>query len=204
MPTTPFRRAAPPDSGVFAPAGVPPRWRRQAELAELEHTLRAVSGRSPAEQNPPVTIASAQRGDRFAALALGGPLDDSSVPALVTHLRAVLDAGARHLVVDLSRTGRLDGRLAAILHDAAARMAALGGVLDLTGLTPRVLHRFDDDALARVFVLYRAAFEDGAHAELSWAAQRCPWGLDEVAEPHTAARHRAIIDTAGRRPAGPR
>jgi anti-anti-sigma regulatory factor len=204
MPTTPLRRAAPPDSGVFAPAAVPPRWWRQAELAELEHTLRAAIGGSPAEQSRPVTIASAQRADRFAALALGGPLDGSPIPALIAHLRAVLDAGARHLVVDLTHTGRLDEQLAAILHGVAARMAARGGVLDLTGLTPRVLHQFDDDALARVFVLYRAAFEDGARAELSWAARRCPQGLDEVAEPHTAARHRAIIDTAGCRPTGPR
>jgi hypothetical protein len=56
------------------------------------------------------------------------------------------------------------------------------------------------DPLARV-----SAFE-GAHLpELTWATLRCPGGLDEVAEPHTAARHRAVIDTgAGRtpRPAG--
>jgi anti-sigma B factor antagonist len=204
MPSTSFRRPAPPDTGVFAPAAVPPDWRRRAELAELERTLRAVIAGSPAEPSPPVTIASAQRGDRFAALALGGALAGPRAPALVAHLRAVLDAGARHLVIDLSRTGGLDDRLAAILHGVAAEMAARGGVVDLTGLTPRVLHRFDDDALARVFVLYRAAFEDGDGAELSWAARRCPYGLDEVAEPRTAARNRAVIDTAGRRPAGRR
>ncbi|MBW0108587.1 STAS domain-containing protein [Pseudonocardia sp. KRD-182] len=204
MPSIPFRTAAPPDGGVFAPAAVRPRWWRQAELAELEHTLGAVMGASPAEQDPPVTIASAQRGDGFAALVLGGPPGAPPIPALVPHLRAVLDAGARHLVVDLSRTRRLDGQLAAILHEVAVRMAARGGVLDLTGLTPRVLHGLDDEALARVFLLYRAAFEDGTRAELSWAARRCPQGLDEVAEPRTAARHRSIIDTAGRRPAGPR
>jgi hypothetical protein len=82
-------------------------------------------------------------------------------------------------------------------------MAARGGVLELTGLTPRVLHGMDDDPLARVFALYRAAFERAHPPELSWATVRCPGGLDEVAEPNTAGRHRAIIDTgAGRHAPG--
>jgi hypothetical protein len=117
-----------------------------------------------------------------------------SAGAVCAHLRGQLDAGPRHRVIDLSRVGRSDERLIALLRRVEARMVARGGV-ELTGLTPRVLHDMDDDPLDRVFALYRAAFERADQPELSWATVRCPGGLDEVAEPHTAARHRAIIDT---------
>jgi hypothetical protein len=73
-------------------------------------------------------------------------------------------------------------------------------VFELTGLTPRVLYGMDDDPLARVFARHRAALEGGSPHEVSWAVMSCPLGLDEVAEPHTAARHRCIIDTGGTTP----
>jgi ABC-type transporter Mla MlaB component len=183
------------DSGIFSAVEARPRPAREAELAELERTLRAAIVSTLAEAASPITIASAQRGDQYSAMVLGGPVEASAMGAVAAHLRGQLDAGARHLVIDLSRVGRWDDRLIALLHRVEARMAARGGVLELTGLTPRVLHDMDDDPLDRVFALHRAAFERAHPPELSWAAVRCPGGLDEVAEPHTAARHRAIIDT---------
>lgn len=195
----PRRKAVPADSGVFSPAEARPGWWREAELAELEHTLRAAITGSLTEPARPVTIASVMRGDQYAAVALGGPLDGSALRALGAHLRGLVDNGTRHLVIDLSRVGRLDARLLTLLRRVESRMAARAGVLELTGLTPRVLHDMDDDPLDRVFVLYRSAFEGAGPDEMSWAAIRCPWGLDEVAEPHTAARHRSIIDTLARR-----
>jgi hypothetical protein len=115
----------------------------------------------------------------------------------------MLDGGSRHLVLDLSRVEQLDDRLLALLRRVEVRIASRGGALELTGLTPRVLHDMDDDPLVRVFALYRGAFERAQPRELSWAALRCPGGLDEVAEPRTPARHRAIIDAkAGRHAPG--
>jgi ABC-type transporter Mla MlaB component len=152
------------------------------------------------EGTSPITIASAQRGDQYSAVVLGGSVDASVMRALCAPLRGLLDGGSRHLVIDLSRVGRLDDRLPALLRRVEARMAARGGVLELTGLTPRALHDMDDNPLARVFALYRAAFERAHPQEMSWATVRCPDGLDEVAEPYTAARHRAIIDRAGKHP----
>jgi ABC-type transporter Mla MlaB component len=199
MSTRHFRKSSPADTGVFSPAEARPGWWHDVELVELEHTLKSAISGAQAGTPRPVTIASAQRGDHYAAVALGGPLDAATIRALSAHLRALLDSATRHLVIDLSRVGQLDERLHALLRRVEARMAAYGGVLELTGLTPRVLHHMDDDPLARVFVLYRTAVDDAAPDELSWAARRCPRGLGEVAEPHTAGRHRTIIDTHARR-----
>ncbi|MDD7968112.1 STAS domain-containing protein [Actinomycetospora lemnae] len=182
-------------TGIFSSIEARPGATRQEELVELEHTLRGAIMSTLAEAAGPITIASAQRADQYSALALAGALDASAMRAVGAHLRGQLDAGSRHLVIDLSRVARFDERLTALLRRVEARMAARGDVLELTGLTPRVLHGMDDDPLARVFALHRAAFERAHQPELTWATLRCPGGLDEVAEPHTAARHRAVIDT---------
>jgi ABC-type transporter Mla MlaB component len=195
MSTSVFRTVVPADSGIFSPAEAPPAWRRQAELSELERMLRAAILSTLTDTAPPVTLASAQRADGYAAVVLAGTLDGPAIRAVSAHLRGLLDGGARHLVVDLSRVGQLDPRLHALLRRVEERMATRGGAVELTGLSPRVLHDMEDDPLARVFALYRAALENADARDLSWARMRCPGGLDEAAEPHTAARHRSIIDT---------
>jgi ABC-type transporter Mla MlaB component len=200
MTTRTTGRPAASHTGIFSSTEARPGATREEELVELEDTLRAAITSTLAEAAGPVTIASAQRADRYAALALAGALDAAAMRAVGAHLRGQLDAGSRHLVVDLSRVGRVDERLTALLRRVEARMASRGDVLELTGLTPRVLHGMDDDPLARVFALHRAALERALLPELTWAALRCPEGLDEVAEPHTAARHRAVIDTGAGRP----
>lgn len=195
MATSPLRETV---GGVlFGTAQARPGSWRQAELAELEHSLRAAIMRTLAEASRPPIIASLQRGDEYAAVAVGGPVGRRAVVALAANLRGLLEAGARHIVVDLSNMTDLDEALAALLHRAEARTLALGGVFELTGLTPRVLYWLEDDPLARVFARHRAALEDASPHELSWAVMSCPLGLDEVAEPHTAARNRCIIDTGG-------
>jgi STAS domain len=195
MQTSALREA--PGGGLFGAAQARPGSWRQAELAELEHSLRSAIMSTLAEASRPPMIASLQRGDEYAAVAVGGPVGRRAVVALGANLRGLLEAGARHIVVDLSNITDLDEGLAALMHRVEARTLALGGVFELTGLTPRVLYGMDDDPLARVFARHRAALEDGSPHELSWAVMSCPLGLDEVAEPHTAARHRCIIDTGG-------
>ncbi|MDT7684425.1 MAG: hypothetical protein QOG57_4735 [Pseudonocardiales bacterium] len=194
MQTSALREA--PGGGLFGAAQARPGSWRQAELAELERSLRSAIMSTLAEASRPPMIASLQRGDEYATVAVGGPLGRRAVVALGANLRGLLEAGARHIVVDLSNITDLEG-LAALMHRVEARTLALGGVFELTGLTPRVLYGMDDDPLARVFARHRAALEDGSPHELSWAVMSCPLGLDEVAEPHTAARHRCIIDTGG-------
>ena len=194
MATGLLRVSPPADTGIVWP-GARPGWLRQADLAELERTLRSAIMSTAAHADPPALIASVQRGDGYGAVALGGPPDRPAVRALAAQLRGLLATGVDHLVVDLSNTGQLDEGLAGLLRTTEARLAALGGVFELAGLSPRTLHGLDDDLLARVFAVYRAALEDASPRQLSWASLRCPHGLDDVAEPHTAARHRSVIDT---------
>jgi hypothetical protein len=194
MQTSALREA--PGGGLFGAAQARPGSWRQAELAELERSLRSAIMSTLVEASRPPMIASLQREDEYAAVAVGGPVGRRAVVALGANLRGLLEAGARHIVVDLSNITDMEA-LAALMHRVEARTLALGGVFELTGLTPRVLYGMDDDPLARVFARHRAALEDGSPHELSWAVMSCPLGLDEVAEPHTAARHRCIIDTGG-------
>jgi anti-anti-sigma regulatory factor len=195
MSTSVFRTVVRADSGIFSPAEAPPGWRRQAELVELERMLKAAILSSLADTAPPVSLASAQRADGYAAVVLAGTLDGPAIRAVGAHFRGLLDGGSTHLVVDLSRVEHLDPRLPALLRRMEDRMATRGGTVELTGLSPRVLHDMEDDPLAGVFALYRAALENADAHDLSWARMRCPGGLDEVAEPHTAARHRSMMDT---------
>ncbi|MDT7646711.1 MAG: hypothetical protein QOC75_3711 [Pseudonocardiales bacterium] len=118
--------------------------------------------------------------------------------ALTAHLRGLLDAGTSHLVIDLSHVKGFGRGLPNLLGRVEARTVAYGGVFELTGLTPRILYAMDDDPLARVFALYRAAFDEASPHELAWASVRCHEGLDEVAEPRTPALHRSIIDIGTR------
>lgn len=162
----------------------------------MERTLRSAIASTAVDATTPVTIASTQRG-HHAAVAIGGTPEGRAVLAVSACLRGLLDAGTRHLVVDLSRVRRLDGALAELLRKVEARLVSQGGVFEMTGLSHRVLHDMDDDPLARVFALYRAAFDAADPIDLFWAGTRCPVGLEDVAEPHTAGRHRSIIDIQG-------
>jgi len=197
--STSFTRAVvATDNAIFRSAEARPDSWRQAELVELDHTLRSAIMSTRAEANRPVMIASAQRGDQYTAVALGGQVDRRAVHALTAHLRGLLDAGTSHLVIDLSHVRGFGRGLPNLLGRVEARTVAYGGVFELTGLTPRILYAMDDDPLARVFALYRAAFDEASPHELAWASVRCPEGLDEVAEPRTPARHRSIIDMGTR------
>lgn len=198
--TTSLRRAtAPADNAFLSATEVRPISWRDVTLGELEQTLRAALSGTQGEAGRPVAIASAQRDDRYAAVAFSGHLDRSAVRAMRAHLRGLLDAGSHCLVVDLSQVAWSHEVLLSLLRAVEAAMTGRGGVFEVTGLSPRLLYDMDDELVSRVFALHRAAFETADPAALSWAAMRCPVGLDEVAEPRTARRHRAIIDRSGRR-----
>ena len=139
-------------------------------------------------------ITSAQRGSRYTAVAVGGPVDTRTVRQLAAHLAGVLNAGTHHLVVDLSHAEQVDGVLLDLMRRVEERMLARNGVFELTGLSPSVLYAMDDGSLTEVFMIYRAVVDDGDPQAMSWASLRCPLGLADVPEPHTSARHPAPID----------
>ncbi|EOD70414.1 STAS domain-containing protein [Amycolatopsis vancoresmycina] len=155
-------------------------------LAELD---RLISRAAPPGD---LTISSTLHPGRYAVVTIAGRADAAAARTLAGYLAGLVYAGARDFVVDLSRVEQPGDDFLRLLRTFGDRLAAGGGGLELTGLTPPVLHELDDEPLAEAFALYRVESEDGRR----WAALRCPQGFDGVAEPGSPARFRAFVDTA--------
>jgi hypothetical protein len=84
-----------------------------------------------------------------------------------------------------------------MLHRTQDWLSARDGVFEVTGLKPPILRAMDDPTVAEVFAIYRASLDELGPLAGRQAALRFPQGLDEVAEPHTPARHRAVIAECG-------
>ncbi|RRO17699.1 anti-sigma factor antagonist [Saccharopolyspora rhizosphaerae] len=176
----------------------PDLWRRAA-LAVLEDLVGRASVVAADEED--MTINSVQRGAHYTVVTVSGPVDLRAARQLAAHLTGLHNAGAHHVVVDLSRVTSLDENLLGVLRRVEAEVVARNGVFELMGLEPNMLHAMEDEPLSEVFTLYRAALEETGSEAASWAALRCPQGLAEVPEPRTARRHRRIFDV-GARPKG--
>jgi anti-anti-sigma regulatory factor len=172
-------------------------WRRAA-LAEVEEMVGHAVVAALTEEADEMTITSVQRGSHYTVVTVSGPVDSRATRQLAAHLNGLHNAGAHHLVVDLSRVTNLDEDLLGLMRRVEARVLARNGVFELTGLAPNVLYAMEDGPLSEVFALYRATLEEAGPQAVSWAALRCPQGLAEVPEPRTARRHRSIFDVSAR------
>ncbi|MCI2419312.1 STAS domain-containing protein [Saccharopolyspora sp. K220] len=172
-------------------------WRRAA-LAELADMAGHAFVAALTDEADEMTITSVQRGAHYTVVAVSGPVDSRATRQLAAHLNGLHNAGAHHLVVDLSRVTNLDENLLDLMRRVEARVLARNGVFELTGLAPNVLYAMEDGPLSEVFALYRATLEEAGPQAVSWAALRCPQGLAEVPEPRTARRHRSIFDVSAR------
>jgi len=110
---------------VAAPASEQPR-----PAAGTSDAARR-SGAAPTK--PP-----AHRADQQVELAVTGELDKTAAGRLATRLDQAVSAGARHLVIDLSRVTHLDGPAARSLLHRSWRVEADAGTLRLTGPTRTV------------------------------------------------------------------
>ena len=77
-------------------------------------------------------------GDRAVTITVQGALDLEQVPSLREELLGHVDAGARHIVVDLAACDFLDSTGISLLVTTHLRLAAEGGGLALANLTPQV------------------------------------------------------------------
>jgi anti-anti-sigma regulatory factor len=192
MATMPLRRPDSAGAMLFRSADVHVAPWHGGALAELARLMaRPAASTDDAGET---TITSAQRGNRYTAVAVSGAVDTRTVRQLAAHLAGLLNAGAHHLVVDLSGAEQVDDELLDLMRRVEERILARNGVFELTGLSPSVLYAMDDGSLTEVFMIYRAVVDDGDPRAMSWASLRCPLGLSDVPEPHTSARHRAYID----------
>lgn len=156
-------------------------------LTELDRLIGQVA--------PPheLTISSTLHPGSYTVVAIAGRADAPALRTLAGYLAGLVHAGSRNFVVDLSGVERPGDDLLGLLRRFGDRLTAVGGELELIGLTPPVLYELDDEPLAEIFALYRVDAEGG---QPRWAALRCPQGFDGVAEPGSPARFRAFVDTA--------
>ena len=168
---------------------------RTAALDELERLTGTVVPGGSGESSGELTVTSTLRDHNYTVVTVSGSISARAIRLLAAHFAGLLNAGTRHLVVDLSRVEGVDDDLLDLMRKVEARVRMLSGEFELTGLAPPVLYAMDDEPLTEVFAQYRAIFEDGRPRALLWSAVRFPQGLADVPEPGSAARCRAFIDT---------
>src|SRR3954447_11271663 len=87
-------------------------------------------------------------------LEVGGEVDVYTAPRLRERLVELVEAGARSVIVDLSRVEFLGSTGLGVLVGALKRLRAAGGTLALVCGHERLLKIFRITALDRVFALY--------------------------------------------------
>jgi anti-sigma B factor antagonist len=92
--------------------------------------------------------------ERTRVVAPSGPVDASSAPRLGRRLLALVDAGARALVIDLSRVSFMDSTGIGVLLNALRRMTQRNGLLLLIAPAEHLRRPFEVTGLARRFRLF--------------------------------------------------
>jgi anti-sigma B factor antagonist len=92
-----------------------------------------------------------------ATLTVSGEIDVATSPTLRRELHAILDAGASHVVIDLSATTFIDSSGLGVLVGALKRLREANGnghqTLVLTGLQPAVRKVFEITGLNTLFTI---------------------------------------------------
>jgi hypothetical protein len=121
---------------------------------------------------PTTTICSRSRG-RESVLTVTGPVDRAAVVQIEILLRALSDAGASRLLVDLDGVSQCDAALSGAVHRVRRRLAPGDGWLIVDGAPPAV--RDDMElSLARTFRIYREATTGVAPVTASAALASVP------------------------------
>jgi anti-sigma B factor antagonist len=123
---------------VRCPQGL---WRRARAVAKVEEVRMELS------------LSTRTVGDHT-VLEVGGEVDVYTAPRLRERLVELVEQGARHVVVDLSRVEFLDSTGLGVLVGALKRLRAVNGTFKLVCAHERLLKIFRITALDRVFELY--------------------------------------------------
>ncbi len=92
--------------------------------------------------------------ERYAVLEVAGEIDVYTAPQLRERLIALVEGGARQVVVDLGRVEFLDSTGLGVLVGALERLRVVNGELLLVCAQERLLKIFRITGLDRVFALY--------------------------------------------------
>ncbi|WP_191276084.1 STAS domain-containing protein [Nocardiopsis terrae] len=97
---------------------------------------------------------SSRSQDDVAVVTVGGEIDLYTAPQLRTELIGALGAGARRLVVDMSRAEFCDSTGISVLLSAMKRSRGAGGDLELVAPKPAVMKVLQVTGLDEVFVVH--------------------------------------------------
>lgn len=111
------------------------------------------------EELQPLRITSARFGADSYVLALSGELDIGTSDRFERELDALLDQGARRLVIDLLALRFLGSAGLGSLTAAARRTRVLGGECVVVSDDPRILRVFEITGLDRVLRIERSLME---------------------------------------------
>lgn len=88
------------------------------------------------------------------ALDLDGEVDVYTAPILRQEIMDQVDAGVRHLLVNLEKVDYLDSTGLGILIGGVKRLKESGGSLKLVGPTARITRIFEITGLNKIFDVY--------------------------------------------------
>jgi anti-sigma B factor antagonist len=111
------------------------------------------------EELQPLRITTARFGTDAYVVALTGELDIGTSGPLERELDALLEGGARRLVVDLLGITFLGSVGLGLLTRAAKRTRAIGGECVVVSDDPRILRVFEITGLDRAFRIERSLME---------------------------------------------
>lgn len=96
-----------------------------------------------------------QEGDLY-RLSVNGQIDLSTVPELKQALLDAIDAGGRHIIIELSRVRYMDSSGFGVLLGATKRLRPAGGQLYLVGCTEPIARLLQITRLNTIFELYES------------------------------------------------
>jgi anti-sigma B factor antagonist len=95
----------------------------------------------------------------YTVVELEGELDIYTAPRFEEALRHSMEAGARHLLVDLTRVNFIDSTALSVVVDAVKRLHAVRGSLDVICRDANLRRTFEITGLTRILAIYASREE---------------------------------------------
>lgn len=90
----------------------------------------------------------------YGIAAVSGEIDLATVDELRDALHRLIEAGTRHLVLDLAQVSFIDSTGLGVLVGARSKVESLNGSFSIAGATPRTFKLFRITGLTSVFTFF--------------------------------------------------
>lgn len=106
------------------------------------------------EERPQFNVELIAAGDETTVVALRGEVDIYSAPQFKETILQSIDAGATHIVVDLTEVSFIDSTALGVLVSGAKRVRPQNGSLDIVCQDENISRIFEITGLDRIFGIY--------------------------------------------------